>query len=191
MGGLLVMNQAERDRLCVIRAVSESRISRRQAAERLGVKPRQVRRLVEKYGERGDAIAIHGLKGVEGNRGKRREPCVRELVSALFREYYADYGPTLFAETLSERHWLEIPRETVRRWLAGSGVREPKRARRKRHPRREPRPRRGGLAADTEAPRSRSAARAMARLPSWVRPMRRAKSTAVSTRATRASRTWT
>lgn len=145
MGGLLVMNQAERDRLCVIRAVSEKRISRRQAAERLGVKPRQVRRLVEKYGERGDAVAIHGLKGAEGNRGKRREPCIRELVGALFRELYSDYGPTLFAETLSERHALEIPRETVRRWLAASGVREPKRAKRKRHPRREPRPRRGEL----------------------------------------------
>lgn len=145
MGGTLVMNQAERDRLCVIRQASEDRITRRQAAERLGVKPRQVRRLVEEYGLRGDAIAVHGLKGAEGNRGKRREACIRDLVALLYRELYADYGPTLLSETLSERHQLDVPRETVRRWLEKSGAREPKRARRKRHPRRDPRPRRGEL----------------------------------------------
>src|SRR5206468_4076705 len=108
-------------------------------------KPRQVRRLVEAYGERGDAIAIHALKGAEGNRGKRREQCIRELVTLLYREHYADYKPTLLSETLSERHQLDIPRETVRRWLERSGAREPRRARRKRHPRRDPRPRRGEL----------------------------------------------
>ena len=145
MGGTLVMNQAERDRLCVIRQASEDRISRRQAAERLGVRPRQVRRLVEQYHKRGDAIAIHALKGAEGNRGKRREACIRELVSSLYRDSYADYGPTLFAETLSERYLLDIPRETVRRWLDESGARKWERLRRKRHPRRERRSRRGEL----------------------------------------------
>jgi hypothetical protein len=145
MGGLLVMNQAERDRLCVIRGASEKRISRRQAAERLGVKPRQVRRLLEEYRDRGDAIAIHGLKGAEGNRGKRRESCIRELVTQLYREHYSDYGPTLLSETLSERHQLDIPRQTVRRWLEASGARKPKRARCRRHPRRDPRPRWGDL----------------------------------------------
>lgn len=139
------MNQAERDRLCVIRAASERRIPRRQAAERLGVTTRQVRRLVAAFVERGDAVAIHGLKGAEGNRGQRREECIRELVTLLYREEYADYGPTLLSETLSERHQLEVPRETVRRWLEKSGAREARRARRKRHPRRDPRPRRGEL----------------------------------------------
>ena len=146
MGGTLVMNQAERDRLCVIRQASENRITRRQAAERLGVKPRQVRRLVVAYRERGDAIAIHGLKGAEGNRGKRRESCIRELVGSLFREgRYSGYSVTMFAEALSESHELCVPRETVRRWLEGNGARQPRRAKRKRHPRREPRPRRGEL----------------------------------------------
>jgi len=144
-GGTLVMNQAERDRLCVIRAASENRTSRQQAAERLAVTTRQVRRLVLAYRKRGDAVAIHGLKGAEGNRGKPRETCVRDLVTTLYRERYSDYGPTLLSETLSERHQLDIPRQTVRRWLEESGAREPRRARRKRHPRRDPRPRRGEL----------------------------------------------
>jgi len=145
LGGTLVMNQAERDRLCVIRAANENRISRRQAAERLGVTTRQVRRLVLAFRKHGDAVAIHGLKGADGNRGARRESCIRELVTLLYREHYSDYGPTLLSETLSERHQLDVPRQTVRRWLEKSGAREAKRARRKRHPRRDPRPRRGEL----------------------------------------------
>src|SRR4051812_35594672 len=139
------MTQAERDRLCVIRAASENRTGKREAAERLGVTTRQVRRLILAYRKHGDAVAIHGLKGAEGNRGKQREPCIRGLVTLLYREHYSDYGPTLLSETLTERHELEIPRQTVRRWLETSGAREPKRARRKRHPRRERRPRRDEL----------------------------------------------
>lgn len=146
MGGTLVMNQAERDRLCVIRAASEERITRREAAERLDVKPRQVRRLVVLYRERGDGVAVHGLKGADGNRGKRREPEIRELVSLLRRrEEYAGYSVALFTESLAERCCLDVPRETVRRWLAKSGAREPKPRKRVRHPRRDPRPRRGEL----------------------------------------------
>ena len=145
MGETMVMNQAERDRLNVIRQASEGRIRRREAAERLDVTTRQVRRLVVEYRKRGDLVAIHGLRGAEGNRGKRREDCIRELVSFLHREHYPDYGPTLFVETLAERHQLEIARETARRWLARSGAREPRAARRERHPRRERRRRRGEL----------------------------------------------
>ena len=146
MGGTLVMNQTERDRLCVIRAASERRITRREAVERLDVKPRQVRRLVALFRERGDRIAVHGLKGVDGNRGKRREPEIRELVSVLRRQaVYEGYSVALFTETLAERYQLDVPRETVRVWLAKSGAREPKPRKRKRHPRRDPRPRRGEL----------------------------------------------
>lgn len=139
------MSQAERDRLCVIRAASDGRITRRRAAEQLGVERRQVRWLVARYRERGDAIAVHGLKGRPGNRAQGREHCIRELVSELRRERYEDYSVALFTETLAEAHGLEIPRETVRRWLATSGARAPRKRRQKRHPRRAPRARRGEL----------------------------------------------
>ena len=148
MSGILVMNQAERDRLCVIRAASEKRVSRREAADQLGVTPRQVRRLVVSYRARGDAVGLHGLKGLKGaesNRGQPWEACIRELASSLYRDLYSDYGPKLLSETMWERHQLKIPAQTLRRWLKESGAREPKRSRRKRHPRREPRPRRGEL----------------------------------------------
>jgi hypothetical protein len=66
-------------------------------------------------------------------------------VDGLYRERYSDYSVALFTETLLEAHWLDVPRETVRRWLEASGGRKRRRVRRERHPRRERRARRGEL----------------------------------------------
>jgi hypothetical protein len=40
----------------------------------------------------------------------------------LVRERYADFGPTLAAEKLSERDGLRVSRETLRGWMTGAGL---------------------------------------------------------------------
>ena len=40
----------------------------------------------------------------------------RETVLAIVRERYADFGPTLAAEKLSEVHGLDLGVETLRQW---------------------------------------------------------------------------
>jgi hypothetical protein len=56
---------------------------------------------------------------------------VRDHAIALVREYYADFGPTLAAEKLDERHDLRVSRETLRGWMRQAGIWLP-RAERKR-----------------------------------------------------------
>lgn len=143
---VLAMSQAERDRLCVIRAASEGRLLRRDAAAQMDITTRQLRRLVKRFREVGDAVAIHGLRGRPGNRGlslARRQ--LRRDALRLFRKSYDDYGPVLLSETLGERHKLVVPRETLRCWLLAAKLRSLSRRTRVRHLRRPRRPRFGEL----------------------------------------------
>ena len=41
---------------------------------------------------------------------------------AIVRERYADFGPTLAAEKLSELHGLDLGIETLRQWMIGAGL---------------------------------------------------------------------
>ena len=47
---------------------------------------------------------------------------VRELVLELVRQNYRDFGPTLAAEVLLERHGIEVSRETLRKWMVEADV---------------------------------------------------------------------
>jgi hypothetical protein len=47
---------------------------------------------------------------------------LREIVLALYREQYWDFGPTLAAEKLVERDGYEVDHETLRRWLLTAGL---------------------------------------------------------------------
>src|SRR6202030_2594826 len=46
----------------------------------------------------------------------------RETVLGIVRERYADFGPTLAAEKLSELHGLDLGVETLRQWMIGAGI---------------------------------------------------------------------
>ncbi len=47
---------------------------------------------------------------------------VREYVLGLVRQNFRDFGPTLPAEALLERHGVEISRVTLRKWMVGDGL---------------------------------------------------------------------
>src|SRR5215210_4780005 len=55
---------------------------------------------------------------VSSRRGRpsnnRLPAAVRELAVAIVRERYADFGPTLACEKLSQRHGCRVSRETLR-----------------------------------------------------------------------------
>jgi hypothetical protein len=56
---------------------------------------------------------------------------VRDHAIALVREFYADFGPTLAAEKLGERHDLRVSRETLRGWMRRAGIWLPRAERRR------------------------------------------------------------
>lgn len=60
---------------------------------------------------------------------KRGQPSNRRLteslklrVLTLIRENYSDFGPTLAAEKLRERHDIRLSIETVRNWMTSDGL---------------------------------------------------------------------
>ena len=94
---------------------------KRDAARRLGLGVRQVKRLLRRFRESGAAGLASRERGVSANR--KLPAALRAEALALVGERYADFGPTLAAETLTERHGIEVSRETLRRGKSSRRIR--------------------------------------------------------------------
>jgi transposase len=127
MEGILAMSATERERLRVIEAIREGRLTQRAAAQRLGLSVRQVKRLCRAHRRRGAAGVVSRRRGRPSNRRIPRTEQRRIL--ALVGRHYRDFGPTLAAEYLAERHGYRHSVETLRQWMIGAGMWQPKRAR--------------------------------------------------------------
>lgn len=139
----LALTQKERERLWVIKAKEAGRLRTKEAGERLGVTPRQVQRLVQELRNRGDPAVVHGLRGRPSNRATDGK--VKAKVLQLQARHYEDYGPTLLAERLAERHGIELHPSTLRQWLIAEGRWKVRKRRKGKHPWRERRGRLGEL----------------------------------------------
>jgi hypothetical protein len=65
---LLLMTQADRDRLVTLKKAKKKLITQREAAEELGVSVRHVKRLLHGLKKLGDKVVIHGLRGKSSRR---------------------------------------------------------------------------------------------------------------------------
>lgn len=117
---LVTMSDKELSRVNVIQAVCEKRLRRRDAAAQLGLTERQIQRLVNRYRESGAAGLAHGHRGSHGNHCLPESFKLRVL--ALLHENYSDFGPTLVAEKLRERHDIVVSVETLRTWMIADGL---------------------------------------------------------------------
>ena len=142
--GLLAMSASERERSHVVRALSKGRMFQREAAERLGLSVRQVKRLMRAWRADGDKGLVSRQRGRVSPR--RLEASKRARIEQLLRGKYPDFGATLAAEKLCEREGIEVSRETVRRLQIELGLARARRRRSARvHSPRERRPRFGEL----------------------------------------------
>ena len=110
----------EVDRLEVIREVLGKRLRQREAAERLRLCVRQVKRLLRRYRELGARGLISGHRGRKANNAIA--PQVRAEIMAVVRERYEDFSPTLAGEKLREVHGYRVSVETLRKWMAEEGL---------------------------------------------------------------------
>jgi hypothetical protein len=94
------MSQRERDVLKVMSGVLKGERTQAEAARLLKWSVRQIRRLARRMEAQGDLAVIHRLRGKPSNR--RLAEAVRRQVVALYKSKYADFGPTLASEKLSE-----------------------------------------------------------------------------------------
>jgi transposase len=134
----ILMSRKERLRLEAFGRVKAGGLTLVAAGELLGLSYRQTKRAWSRYRSDGDAGLVHRLRGRASNRQPGDE--LKEQALALYREHYADYGPTLAAECLAKEHGLRVSLTSLRRWLLAAGLWERPRKRpmhRRRRPRRE------------------------------------------------------
>lgn len=127
---LVTMTDKDLYRLGLIQRVSERTLLQREAARLIGVSVRQVQRLMNRFRISGAAGLTHATRGKSG--ANRLDDSLRLRIMELLREKYSDFGPTLTAEKLSERHNIRVSVETLRKWMTADGLCGP-------HSRRKPR----------------------------------------------------
>ena len=64
----IALSERERDRLKVLHDVKQKQVTQVEAAQRLELTDRHIRRLLLQVHERGDRAVIHGLRGRPSNR---------------------------------------------------------------------------------------------------------------------------
>ncbi|MEK7731788.1 MAG: ISNCY family transposase, partial [Planctomycetota bacterium] len=121
------LSQTERDRLKRLHEVEEGYIRQVEAARRLELSDRQVRRLLRRVQAEGDRGVMHRLHGQPSNR-KIAEPIQQRALRLLRQPLYVGFGPTLAADHL-QRAGMQLSRETVRAWMAAAGLWCPRRQR--------------------------------------------------------------
>ena len=119
----ITLSQRERDRLKVLHEVKQKHLSQVAAADRLKVTDRQVRRMLLRLRERGDATLVHGLRGRPSNR--KLASRVEQKILARLRQRYADFGPTLATEHLAQEGF-SVSRETLRKWMTKAALWRPR-----------------------------------------------------------------
>src|SRR5271169_2726922 len=122
----IALNQRERDRLKVLHEVKQEYLTQVEAAQRLKVTDRHVRRMLIRIGERGDGGIVHRLRGQPSNH--KLAAALEQKILARVRHRYADFGPTLASEHLAKDDLL-VSRETLRKWMIQEALWRPRRQR--------------------------------------------------------------
>lgn len=126
MDELLTMSKRELTRLEVMQRIQQKRLTQKEAAGMLDLSIRQVKRLYRAYKARGAQGLISARRGKPSNHRLSAE--VEQQALDLLKTRYADFGPTLAHEKLTEVHHLELSRESVRRIMIEEGLWKPRRA---------------------------------------------------------------
>jgi len=122
--GVLGMSSKELERAHTVRCVVEKKLRQKEAAERLGITVRQVRRLVQLWKKQGDRGLISRQRGRVSPRRMQAER--RTKIEGLLKDRFADFGATFAAEKLAELEKIIVSHETVRRIQIALGLQKPK-----------------------------------------------------------------
>ena len=123
--GHLTMNNKEWEQTRVFEDVKEGKLSKTEAAMKLGITPRWVRKKIKRF-------LIDGKQGLaHKSRGKKSSLTWDSKYGDLLSELYLHgnwhgFGPTYAAEKLKEMHNIVTSKETVRMSLTSRGLWAPK-----------------------------------------------------------------
>ena len=126
MDKLLQMSPKELARLEVMQRLKDKRLRQKEAASLLDLSVRHVKRLWRKYRKAGTKGLLSVRRGKASN--NRLEASVSQQALDLIQQKYADFGPTLAHEKLTEIAHIQISRESVRKLMIEEGLWKPRRA---------------------------------------------------------------
>jgi transposase len=115
------MSQEERDRLDWLKRAKDGSMSQREAAQKMGVSDRWVRKLLKRMKKQGDAVVLHALRGRASNR-KIPAKVQAQAIELLKQPEWHDFGPTFASQQLAKRHKLDVSKETLRAWMIEAGL---------------------------------------------------------------------
>ena len=116
------MSQKERDRLKVLTEARDKLITQKQAAERLKMSQRQIRRLVRRLRQVGDRAVLHGLRGKSSNRKIADEVKQRAIAELRDNRPCHDFGPSYASEHVRKQLDIQAGKDTVRKWMIDAGL---------------------------------------------------------------------
>jgi transposase len=120
------MSQKELTRLEVIQRIEKKTLKQKEAAKMLGKSVRHVKRLLRAYRQSGAEGLVSKRRGKPSN--NQLNEGVKQQAIDLIYSRYPDFGPTLAHEKLTEKHDLDLSRETVRQLMITEGLWKPKKA---------------------------------------------------------------
>src|SRR3979409_803944 len=118
--GVVVMSKRELNRIDILARLDGGRLTTAAAADLMRVTLRQTHRLLKRYRDGGAAAIANRRRGRASN--NRLSEVVRDQALAQVGKDDADFGPTLAAEKLGERHDVCVSRETLRGWMRQAGI---------------------------------------------------------------------
>ena len=144
MSDLVKLSEPELERAKILQECLAKRLKNGQAAAKLGITQRHLRRLKRAFQRVGLKALTSKKRGARSN--NQLPAATKTRARELLQTRYADFGPTLAHEKLFETHQLTLSRETVRQAMIAEGLWKPHRAKRRVvHPLRERRAQRGEL----------------------------------------------
>ena len=141
---VLAMSHGEISRFDMLMRVERGELRVADAATLLGLKRRQIFRLLKRLQTDGAAGVVARKRGKPSSR--RYDEAFRDRVIEIVREHYHGFGPTLAREYLIERHGITVACETLRQLMIAAGLWKDRDARRPR----PYQPRTGATAATSE-----------------------------------------
>lgn len=119
------MSKRELTRAEIMQRLLDKRLKQAEAASLLAISVRHLKRLLRAYRQDGAAALISKRRGKPGNH--RLPQTVIDQALELIRAQYADFGPTLAHEKLTDAHHLRLSVESVRQLMISAGLWQPRR----------------------------------------------------------------
>lgn len=121
---MITMNEKELERFEIITRLIAKAIKAKEAAKRLDISIRQIKRLKVKVRDNGAEGLIHKNRGKISNR--KMDPKIIAKAEKYLKKDYPDFGPTFAGEKLFDDHKIELSKETLRQIMTRIGLWRPK-----------------------------------------------------------------